>query len=1227
MKDLSKDLEVAISDSISGMTLDLDILKVDDDKLTKLMKSRTDSFASIKEMIVLWEASQNAPGNEKLRTYVKRLIKSGENTIDVLRQALRRKIDFEELDAEKHGTAIASKPVLFRAINEINSGVIELKLQLDSDKIDLKSREFQRGFPEKFANQEFFPEKDYYKEWYNEEEDAIMICPNGTKGEIITLDNLKIQLPAPPKNKKEILFYDLPQEEQYWKRPEPPTGLSPETEDMYTDYILGEFKRRREGCWFMNNGKPIWVTPAHYMGLVHNQMLDSGGYKDFRMAQCFMYYFSWACTIDPRCVGELFVKGRRTGFTEEIMDHLVHYSTSKKNQLIGMTSKTGDDAQEAFLKYSYTIQNLPFYFRPVVKGKIDDRNKMEFGKPSDNTKTAKKLRDTNTGDYLNTKVDWMNTTTLAYDSKKLNYYLGDECFEKGTKILMHDYTFKNIEEIKKGDFVRVEGDKVMEVGDTFKGIDDMYKIHQPYGKDYIVNSNHRLYLERRNAKIQTGFKTITPVEYLNSSYYVRRTFVRAISEGFEFPEADLPIDPYFLGLWLGDGMSNAAAIMVNPVDDVEISEYLYEYAEKNCMSVKVVTKFGDKGKCYHFKNKERVYANQTTGIVNNIKKELFKLNLINNKHIPEIYLKSSKNQRLKLLAGLIDSDGHYSGKSYSIGMSRKNLIDQIYTLCKITGIDVSQVKHKKTNFNSDSYHINVQKSNEIPCLVRRKKSTTSVAYKSRRLKMDVSYIGQGEYFGIQLIADNDDDRRLILEDYTISMNCGKWVKPLNYIDHWNNIRPTMVPGGVIKGKAFLGSTLNPLDKGGAEFQTLYYGSNVTKRNENGRTSTGLYSYFLPAHKNYEDYTDKYGICHEVLSPGEFFYNNHGVKKTQGSLQFLENEFRSAKSLGNKAYNNTRRLDPITIEDAFRDEISTQLLDVEKINQQLNYNRDMMIKYNLVRGNFEWRDGIPDTEVIWKPNEKGRFLIAWLPSKDMSRSKWEMKPVFGQLTKCPVNDDIGAMGCDPYDQTAVVDAKLVATENGVEYNLGSKGSMHGITGFNLHDVPSNYFFLEYIARPKDADTFFEDVLMACVFYSMPILVENNKKMLLKHFKVRGYRGFVLNRFDKAVNRLSVDEKELGGIPNNSADIINQHWTSIETYVNNYVGEYQCEEGETPIREVGEIGSMPFDRTLSDWLKFNIENRTKFDASISSGLALMAINRHKYKPVVEKKPIVLNFKRYS
>ena len=155
---------------------------------------------------------------------------------------------------------------------------------------------------------------------------------------------------------------------------------------------------------------------------------------------------------------------------------------------------------------------------------------------------------------------------------------------------------------------------------------------------------------------------------------------------------------------------------------------------------------------------------------------------------------------------------------------------------------------------------------------------------------------------------------------------------------------------------------------------------------------------------------------------------------------------------------------------------------------------------------------------------------------------------------------------------------------------------------MEDCPPNQFFLEYVARPQTADIFFEDVLMALIFYGMPILAENNKPRLLYYLRRRGYRGFSMNRPDKTWNKLSVAEKEIGGIPNSSEDIKQAHAAAIEAYIEMFVG-YNNEQ----------YGTMYFQRTLEDWAKFNINNRTTHDASISSGLAIMACNKNRYIPV--------------
>jgi len=143
-------------------------------------------------------------------------------------------------------------------------------------------------------------------------------------------------------------------------------------------------------------------------------------------------------------------------------------------------------------------------------------------------------------------------------------------------------------------------------------------------------------------------------------------------------------------------------------------------------------------------------------------------------------------------------------------------------------------------------------------------------------------------------------------------------------------------------------------------------------------------------------------------------------------------------------------------------------------------------------------------------------------------------------------------------------------------------------------------------------------MALVFYGMPVLAENNKPRFLYYLKRRGYRGFSINRPDKTWNKLSKTEKEIGGIPNSSEDIKQAHAAAIESYIDKYVG-YNNEE----------CGDMYFQRTLEDWSKFNINNRTKHDASISSGLAIMACNRNLYRPTALRsmKTVPLGIKRYD
>ena len=428
---------------------------------------------------------------------------------------------------------------------------------------------------------------------------------------------------------------------------------------------------------------------------------------------------------------------------------------------------------------------------------------------------------------------------------------------------------------------------------------------------------------------------------------------------------------------------------------------------------------------------------------------------------------------------------------------------------------------------------------------------------------------------------------------------GKWERPDNILNNWRVTKTTLRLGSRIIGKCMMGSTSNALDKGGDNFKKLYYDSDVKRRNRNGQTSSGLYSLFIPMEWNYEGYIDMYGT--PVFEIGnEKVYDSYGDEIDLGVIEYWENEVDGLKN-DQDGLNEYYRQFPRTESHAFRDEAKLSLFNLTKLYEQIDYNDEIQRQGVVTVGSFQWKNGIKDTTVEFMPNKSGRFKVSWIPKFEMQNRMRLQNGI-----KFPANDHIGAFGCDSYDISGTVDG------------IGSNGALHGLTKYSMEEAPSNSFFLEYVARPQTAEIFFEDVLMACIFYGMPILVENNKPRLLYHFKRRGYRGYSMNRPDKTYNKLSTTEKEIGGIPNSSNDIKQAHAAAIESYIEKHVG--RLNDG---------YGDMYFTRTLEDWTKFDINNRTKYDASISSGLAIMACNRNLYAPTQERqvKSINLGIKRYD
>ena len=423
---------------------------------------------------------------------------------------------------------------------------------------------------------------------------------------------------------------------------------------------------------------------------------------------------------------------------------------------------------------------------------------------------------------------------------------------------------------------------------------------------------------------------------------------------------------------------------------------------------------------------------------------------------------------------------------------------------------------------------------------------------------------------------------------------GKWEKPTDIRDAWRIQRTCLIVGRRVVGKAMVGSTVNPMDKGGKEYKALWNDSDPMDRNANGRTKSGLYRLFIPAYESLEGFFDVHGKP-IINDPGSPVDGLDGDSIVQGAKTYLKNERDSMKENPSELNEITRQF-PFSTDEAFRDSIDGSLFNIGKIYQQIQYN-DELYPNPVVKGNFIWKE--KDKEVVFSPDPNGRFRVAWMPPTEqrnvIKRDRNKLVAPFA---------DRGCGGVDSYDLDSTVDGR------------GSKGALHLFNKFHMEN-PSNMFVVEYASRPDLAKIFYEDVLMAAFFYGYPLLVENNKYGIVRYFESRGYDGYLMDRpahLRTPNSRVNVKTK---GIPSNSQDVIQSHAQSIEAYIHDHVGENY---------DTGDYGKMYFNRTLEDWIGFKINDRTKYDLTISSGLALLAAQKVKQKPKSDLAEKVF-FRRYK
>lgn len=367
---------------------------------------------------------------------------------------------------------------------------------------------------------------------------------------------------------------------------------------------------------------------------------------------------------------------------------------------------------------------------------------------------------------------------------------------------------------------------------------------------------------------------------------------------------------------------------------------------------------------------------------------------------------------------------------------------------------------------------------------------------------------------------------------------------------WAVVRFCLEVGGEIIGKALLTSTVEEFEKsGGKQCHEIWKDSFPDELDVRGRTKSGLVKYFMPAYYGYK--FDEYG--------------NSLVEESKAEQQIERDKLRDSPA----KYASYVRKMPWTESEAFRINASQSLFDTELIYRQ----KDILeVDDPTVTGNFIWANPGEDTKVVWKPTKsKWRWRLSYLPPEEE-----ENVVVFRNGGRYPGNTLKYTMGVDPYDHSQTTD------------NRKSNAAAYIFYKYNMFDEDnSNTFVAEYINRPAKVDIFYEDILMAAHFFGCDVLFENQKIGISHYFDRRGFEKYLMKRPDNTKTKYSQDQ-QTPGVPQ-SKMLLNLLTEHIERYVYDHSSK------------------VPFDRLLSDWLEFDINNTTKFDPTIASGITLIAASR--------------------
>lgn len=533
--------------------------------------------------------------------------------------------------------------------------------------------------------------------------------------------------------------------------------------------------------------------------------------------------------------------------------------------------------------------------------------------------------------------------------------------------------------------------------------------------------------------------------------------------------------------------------------------------------------------------------------------------------------------------GKLRRDG-YSFRVDSIILNRaRKTFDSKYGIISKSGEDAQEMFSKLVHGFIEYppfFKPQVQSAEDVKKELVFKTPQKRVTFKTRTISRELSLNTSISWRNTKDNAYDGMKLKLIAAD-----EAGKFPTDVS-IEKWFNIGKTcLVLGNQIIGKMLLGSTVNEMTKGGAGFLQIWKNSDTKYKTGNNRTVSGLWRYFVPAYDGMEGFIDVYGQS-VIDTPETPVMGVNGQLITKGARQWILDELEGKKKAGDMVgYYEFKRQFPMTEEDMFitpANELTCW--DIDKIHQQIEHNAIVSVDRTIAHGYFEWANGVRDCgTVVWNhvnsdsPLAKHKFV--WFPEPG-DRNKIMMK----SGRKAPANTHIGLFTLDPY--------AAVNTVSGRE----SKAASHGFKKFDFKAPKhlSETFIGEYWNRLRDPLLVYEDMIMQAVYFGWAIIPERNIKNCNDYFRNRDYHNYLLQAPSMTEEEYftNKDKVQDAGLANTAGKTQQQLVEYLASYISNHIGVNET---------TGEMGYMPFDNTLKDWLAFDIKKWTPYDLTVSSMLA--------------------------